>query len=267
MQYLLQDVAINMTWARKEEPSVYRLVVTAQVLRLYCSPVFFLVGIVGGVLSIKAFSWKKFQAFSCVPYLILASVVDICFLCTWMLYWLHIFGVDMYSVRGGCQAVTILSSACAFLSVWCLVLAMVDRAWGMSSMPRIMCTTLKSKMFIGLLVAVSLVVYVNLSLLYGVLRMPTGEKLCVPLSTTAKVTKTLSQLDAIWNFILPYSGLALLSLWCFRKIRVDRTRRNALITGNALRSNILLPSFQVGEFVYSCSQAQTQNFGSGPRRV
>ncbi len=243
MQYFLQDVPINLTLARREEPTLYRLATAVIILRLYASPVMIVIGVLGNLASLQAFRYKKFQIFSNVPFLAATSAADLLFLFTWMLVWFHIYGVDIYGIGGVCQAVTLMTSVCTFLPLWCTVFSVTDRAWAMWAPTRVICTQIKAKMCLAFLVAVSIVVYMNISLLYGVIQLPPDLKLCIPLSASPRTMSTLNQMDAVWNFLLPYSWIAVFTVWFFWKVRVDRTRRNSVISGTALHRSILLPSF------------------------
>lgn len=243
MQYLLQEVRLNLTWAQQEQPGLYRLIATVNILRWYLSPCLFAVGIICHILSIVTFTWKKFRQVSCVPYLIVASFVDISFLFTWLLVWLHIQGLDIYNVRGMCQAVALLSSVCNFLSVWCTTCGVLDRTVTLYTYPKFICTNLKAKLILGFFVATSLVVYVNISLLYGVIITYPDIKMCIPLPTSVTATNILTQMDAFFNFALPYTIIITANVFCYRKIKRHRVRRNTLICGEDLQRQISLPSF------------------------
>ena len=244
MQYFLQSVVLNMTWAKSNEPTLYWMNHLSQILKSYYAPCIITFGIISNLLSLSVFANKQMRQLSCVPYMIVISISDFIFLLILLVIWLHIHGsIDIYNRGGGCQAVTFITSVCTFLSLWCTVFALVDRTITayhpkQTKSTVMKCSSIKSTLISGACVAVSLVVYLNISLLYGVIHLQPSVTICLPLRSSSKALHVLGQIDAIWNFALPHLVLLLLTICCYRKLNVIRHHRCAVIPAHDLRRGV-----------------------------
>ena len=241
MQYFLQDVEFNITWARIEEPSLYWMSSAVRGLKYYYTPCAVTLGTACNVTSLVIFSRKCFRQISCTPYLIAVAAVDTALLITLLLTWFHIYGIDTYNKGGGCQAVTLVSYVCNFLSVWCTASAVMDRTISAHQSPGtrsiFSCTRVKANVLVMLFSVVSLVVYLNISLLYGVVYINPHISVCIPIRSAFRAIHILGQADAIWNFAIPYFLIVILNAWCCRKLYVIREQRNSIITAVDLQGN------------------------------
>lgn len=255
MQYFLQEVALNMTWAKVEQPNLYWMSSTVTALKYYYTPCLVTLGTASNVMSMVIFSRKCFKQFSCMPYLITVAAVDVTFLITVILTWFHIYGIDIYNKGGGCQAVTLVLSICNFLSVWCTVGAVIDRTISLHQSPAattssfstaststtsssiISCSRMKANILVIGCVAVSLVVYRNISLLYGAQQILPYYTLCMPIPSAIKTLRILGHLDAVWNLAIPYLLILTLNVRCCWKLHVIRKQRDTIISAVDLRRN------------------------------
>ena len=208
---------MNMTWARLKEPRLYWLATSVHNLKWYYTPTLVGVGTICNFLSIHTFMRGKLKQYSCTPYLITLSIVDIIFLLTFFVAWLHVLGIDAYNIGGGCQAITFASSVCSFVSLWCTTFAVIDRTvlthQSTTHRSKQICSPVSSTLIAILCVAVSLVVYLNISLLYGVVHIQPGLSFCMPLSTNIKTILILGHADAVWNFGIPYLSMLFFISW------------------------------------------------------
>ena len=229
-----------MTWAKVEMPNLYWMSSTVTALKYYYTPCLVAWGTSCNITSILIFRSKCFKQSSCAPYLIAIAAVDTTLLITLLLTWFHIYGVDIYNKGGGCQAVTMVTYVCNFLSVWCTVCAIIDRTISIfhSSRPSLRCTVTKANGIIIFFTAVSLVVYLNISLLYGVITTISPHiSICIPIRSAFKTIQKLGQADAILNLVLPYLLILTLNISCCKKLCVIRRQRTAIISAVDLRNS------------------------------
>ncbi len=127
--------------------------------------------------------------------------------------------------------------------MWCTVSAVLDRAVFLfqSAKDRLLSvkrTTLKSSIVVILLAIMSLVVYINISLLYGVVRIGPEMSICTTLPTreVMQVVKALSQADAIINLALPYGVIFITSVWGLKQLCVLQKNRDSMIAVENLQN-------------------------------
>ena len=121
-----------------------------------------------------------------------------------------------------------MSYACTFLPVWLYVALAVDRYIFMSCPERRfkLCTTLRSKIVISLLVTIAVVVYLNISLLSGVIE--TGSrKICVPLPWFSHQLQALDKLDAFINLLVPHLVVIIMVILTSRHVTFCSTSYSA----------------------------------------
>lgn len=92
-------------------------------------PIICVFGIVGNVLSFRVFIFKSFRNNSSSIYIAALSVSDTGFLVSLFLSWLGNGRLPLYfgSNPVWCHLMIFVTYACSFLSVWYVVLIMVDR--------------------------------------------------------------------------------------------------------------------------------------------
>lgn len=82
MQYFLQDVGVNLTWARHRQPGLYHMSLAVNALKYYYTPCLVFVGTACNVLTILVLRRKRMMPFTCGPYLVALAAVDITLLIT-----------------------------------------------------------------------------------------------------------------------------------------------------------------------------------------
>lgn len=243
-----------MTRVQQEQPKLYGFVTTMNTPRLYISPCLFAVGLFGRIVSIVIFWSKKFHQVSCMTYLIAGACLDIVSLFIWLLVWPQVFIPDIYDVEGMCQFVTMLSSSCNFLSVWCTTSAVLDRTITLHTYPKLICTNLKARLILVFFLIISLVLYVMLYVKNGFTIAYPDTKLCV--SSPTSVTVIL--IDLLCNFALPYPIIILLNVFCWIKIRQSKKiiKNPSKCEEALIQKQLMVPSFteiQMSSLVFASS--------------
>lgn len=98
-------------------------------LYAYGVPVICIFGIVGNIFSFHVFAFKSFRSHSSSAYIAALSVSDSCFLLSLFFSWLSNgkFGFLLSRSTVWCHVMIFFTSVCSFLSVWYVVLIMIDR--------------------------------------------------------------------------------------------------------------------------------------------
>lgn len=215
MQLFLEELGLSNSTADLDSGSEFAVLVSLNhTLRLYYRPLLIVAGVIGNLLAWLVFTQSKLRKFSCSPYLAAIAFTDNLFLLVLFVVWMGGLGYDIYNSGGWCQAITYASYACTFLPVWFCVAMAVDRTLFVvcvDSRYRY-CTTLRSKLVIAGLTVVAIVVYLNVSLLSGVVKTYRSTHVCVPLPRFSSQVVLLDKMDALVNVLLPYLTLILLCL-------------------------------------------------------
>lgn len=100
-----------------------------QYLYTYGVPVICVFGIVGNLFSFRVFVFKSFRNNSSSAYIAALSVSDSCFLLSLFFSWFGNgrFGFILGRSQIWCYAMIYITYVCSFLSVWYIVLIMIDR--------------------------------------------------------------------------------------------------------------------------------------------
>lgn len=226
MQFFMQDPHLNETYFRVNQPAVYWPYICVRHLRMYYTPALVLVGTLGNTGTCLTLTRGPLQKSSAAPYILGLAFIDIVFLLCIFTIWMGLFHIDVFALAGGCQAVILLTSVCTFLAVWLVVAMMIERTLLMRTLNRstACCSNLKGRITVGCLCALAIVLYLNLSLLYGVLETPAGLA-CLPLPHVLVVTDVLAKVDALLNFSLAYVIVSiLLVVTVYSHIREGRHR-------------------------------------------
>lgn len=183
-------------------------------LTIYVAPVIAVTGILGnGVVIATLRSVPKTSSWSL--YVVALNAAQVLHLAVQLDTWTSDIGYGVYGVVGGwCQLVTFVSSATEFLIVWSCVLLGLDRAVGRRG--RRASTTPPCGNRVGFARAalvsagvVSVVVYVNVSLVYGEVRYGDGWSAtrCLPLDAFDAAVRRLRLAEAVLNSVLPMTIL------------------------------------------------------------
>ena len=217
---------MNTTFYRLHDPTVYWTNRCVESLRLYYTPVVVGVGLTGNALNYVALSHGQVRKSSGVPYLQALSTIDALFLVLVFLIWLTLFDVELITMGGGCQAITLLTSICNFLTVWLTFGMQIDRfLWSWFPQHRITCTHLKGKVVVICFSVLAVIIYLNLCLFYGVIDTMAGP-VCVPLPHASYVIEIYRKIDLTINFGIAYLCIVVLSLLNTRALINNASRLN-----------------------------------------
>ena len=191
----------------------YKLRAVLYHMRWYFTPTLVIAGILGNTLSILILLTSQLRYVSATHYLVGTAVVNTLYLVSLGLRWLNLFGIDVYNSAGWCQFISFSNSVCEFLSIWYVVSFTVDRyirsCW--IKQAHDMCTPFRAKSVLLSQLLVAIVVYMNISLTVGVVRLR-GRPECAPLSIFYHDLRILDTLDIIINVMIPHSAIMVLIL-------------------------------------------------------
>ena len=216
-------------------------------IKLYYTPGLVLVGIFANMLSFIIFNRKRFSKVTCTPYIASKFLTDCVFLLVLGLDWLKRVdtGINLYNTVGFCQTFTYLSSISAFLSVWLTTSMNVDRCIATTkSSLRKLCTPLRSKLLVCGLTIIAVVVYLNISILTGVVVTHIGP-ICAVLPLFGRRIQILGRVDILVNFLLPYVITALCCIFCTRRLYIlyKQDRHMIATTGRSPVSRVRLQTY------------------------
>ena len=84
-------------------------------------------------------------------------------------------------------------------------------------------------------------VYINISLLVGVIKTINGDTICVPLPKFAHQVQTLSRIDVFLNIKIPMTAMcALNAITCFSVMQINRSRKVVIRTVKEKKNTKLL---------------------------
>lgn len=224
MQVFLHDFTPSNSSFSNLPYNEYVLQITLYHLKYWYTPTVVIVGVVFNLISFITLNRRRFSRFTCTPFIAAMCITDCVFLIVLGLIWLKRIDVniDLYNTGGWCQALTYLSSSSAFLSVWLTASVNVDRCINIScpscfSISGHFCTPLRAKLLVCGLCITAIVVYLNISILMGVVQTLVGP-LCLPLFDFAYRVQILGRVDLFVNFIVPYVITVISCILCTRKI-------------------------------------------------
>ena len=202
-------------------------------LRLYYQPVVIVIGVVFNTTSLAVFLGSKLRRLSSVRYLTACTAIDLLFLLVLLVSWLSDYGLPVYKIGAFCHVTTFLASASSFLSVWYTCAYSVNR-FLVSYFPgweRELCTRMKTNAVIVMTSLLALVVFLNMSLTVGVVRLG-SRTLCTPLPRFMPALKVLNHVDIVLNNVIPYVILIPIFVLCSVRCYKDRSwvARRHLVT-------------------------------------
>lgn len=231
MQIYLQEPVRNLTALRLSDPLTHAVYWTIVGLKQYYTPCIISGGIVGNLVSCVALRGERFRQVSAVPYMVALGLFDSVFLAAVLAVWLSRFGLDLYNSACWCELLTYSTYTCGFLSVWLNFCLAVDRVTTVYSSPtrvKKICTPLKAKLTIIAFVVVAITVFLNVSLLYGLIHTRVGT-FCIMLPQFGQAMDILSKMDMAINFVLPYTTMAVLIVVTLVRTRKLRAWRRSLM--------------------------------------
>ena len=220
------------------DPHVVRMHAVLYVLHSYYQPSIIGLGLVFNMVALLVLLLSKLTSLSSTRYLVASTAVDLLYLSTLLVTWLAERGVPVYQLGAFCHLTTFFQRAAAFLSTWYAVGLSVDRFLSicLPGWERQLCSPTRANVVIVSLGMLALVVYLNISLTVGVVRLGL-QYICTPLHIFMAALRALDRADAVINILLPYSLLVL--LWVLGAVRsligrssVEVARRRPVVTRN-----------------------------------
>ena len=182
-------------------------------MQTYASPLIFCTGIPLNLISLAIVTKGCLQQTSLIQYLCAILTADVTLLANLFMMWLTHRGFDLYRLGALCHFTSFLSHTSSFLSLWITVGLAVDGYIRIcfSQSAKSLCTIIRARVVILCLVACATAVYLNISLMVGVVPTPTGQR-CTPVPRYVNTLKVLGKADIFINVMLPYIGLTYLLL-------------------------------------------------------
>ncbi|KAL4233899.1 hypothetical protein ACF0H5_008571 [Mactra antiquata] len=213
------------------------------------------VGILGNILIYIVFTRTKLKKPSTSRYLAAAAVADSGYLLAVMFVKLGEFHkFRFHQLIGPCQIITFGEHAFSFLSRWYLTAVIVEKYIGVM-WPRKkseMCTVFRAKCVIICIAILGIVCYLYVTLFVGVSGNPPQCKLYGDDFSALETWAVLSKFDTIFNFVLPYLIMLILTMpigfltWQYHKRSVTtsetflRRRRGQSNEGKEFKTTPLL---------------------------
>ena len=192
-------------------------------LKLYVTPAVVALGVVTNALTVLTYRSTKLTHFSPSTYLKALAISDSVFLLTLLFVWLSIYDVRFMFSDWWCLLTTYFTEMTTFISLWCITALTVDRylatcqPWILLKF-RLTDVRLCSVFVVVVIVVAGVVIYVNMSLMMGVVWI-NHYPLCLRLPHFINTKQVLSNLDITFNFALPYVTLIFASICNFRQYR------------------------------------------------
>ena len=215
MQIILNDIVVNETYLAYESHSLYQMLQLIHFLNKYYLPVLIFVGIPLNIWIIRLSKSLK-QKQKEVPtkvYMTGIALSDIVFLVLLFGKWIKYLpdGYDILTRGVFCQVVTCVAGLSLFTSTW-LTLFMLAERYINVCLPRfrkLICTVLKARIIVTVIVLTGVVLFLNLSVLFQEYRFDDGSSLCVPYKYM-DVIRITDYVYLVVNVLLPYSLMMLL---------------------------------------------------------
>ena len=197
-----------------------------ELLHHYYMPLLCAVGILGNTVASVVLFASDLTHLSVTQFLLGKVLVDVLFLVSLLHRWVtETFHVFLYDVGGWCNFITFLHRASAFLSLWytfCFVVDVFIRVY-LEGFTARLCTPWRAKIITIGFAVVAVVVYLNISLTFGVTYVGQNGAIavCTPLAQFASTTHNLDRADIVINVTLPYTCmLVLVTMVGARVVRV-----------------------------------------------
>ena len=172
----------------------------------YYLPVLIILGALSNFIIFKAMlSDRLCSGIHTAVFVFGLALVDLSFLSVLTVMWLRTIDVDFYNRPGWCQTWTLISFLCEFLTIWfttgLVVESLLVVKWKLRIVPGGWFPAWRPKFFALTVTIIGVVVYMNITLLFGVTNA--GGK-CLPLPMYVNQIKLLNEVDVFINVLIPY---------------------------------------------------------------
>jgi hypothetical protein len=207
------------------DPGLMQLQLHVRNLHLYYLPTVYCLALLGNVFGIVILTDSVLKKLSSTQYLIGILVVEIIHVLTQLHTWIEDNGwnTGMFRIGGWCQFTTFASHISLFLSVWYTVFLSIDGYARFSF--TVLCKTWIARSSIAGAAIVAIVVYLNISILYGTVSVG-SQLICVQLQIFKDTHQKLACGDVIVNALIPTVLLIIL---------IALTMRQMCCSGNSNR--------------------------------
>jgi hypothetical protein len=199
------------------DPGLMQLQLHVRNLHLYYLPTVYCLTLLGNVFSIVILTDSMLKKLSSTQYLIGILVVEIIHVLTQLHTWIEDNGwnTGMFRIGGWCQFTTFASHISLFLSVWYTVFLSIDGYARFSF--TVLCKTWIARSSIAGAAIVAIVVYLNISILYGTVSVG-SQLICVQLQIFKDTHQKLACGDVIVNALIPTVLLIILIALTMRQM-------------------------------------------------
>ena len=207
-------------------------------LYIYGIPIICIFGIVGNLLSFRIFVFTRFRKYSSSLYIVALSVSDTIFLWSLLLSWLGNGRIGIYygHFPVWCHIMIYVTYVCSFLSVWYVVLIMIDRYIVVCHSLHVpnWCSKRRARISIVAVSAFGALIYAHMFFTTDV----KGENCTLqPKPFMIELVSVVIYVDTVITFIFPFAVIMVLNI-----IVVFSIRRFAIQHAGSKRRSISAPS-------------------------
>lgn len=189
-------------------------------LYVFGVPIISIFGILGNILSFKVFVFTSFRKYSSSLYIAALSVSDTVFLLSLFLSWLGNGRIGIYygHFPVWCHLMIYVTYVCSFLSVWYVVLIMVDRYIVVCHSLRVpnWCSKRRARLAISLVTLFGFLIYIHMFFTTEVM----GENCALqPKAFMIQLVSIVIYVDTVITFIFPFAVIIILNVIVLSSIR------------------------------------------------
>ena len=227
--YHLDNETVNNTppppYMLQPGQSIMDLQIIVRRLHMFYLPCIYAVGLLGNLISIAALTDAMMNGLATTHYLIGILVVDLLQVLALLHSWLEKIEIDMtvFHIGGWCQFSTFMSYVTRFLSVWYTVFLSLECAV-LACFSGKSCYPWKAQMIMIGTAIIAIVVYLNISILYGAIAVGTDRgtrMLCTELYPYKNIHDRLADGDAFVNALIPNCVVIITILCCSKYVKCN----------------------------------------------
>ena len=196
-------------------------------LYVYGIPIICIFGIVGNILSFKVFVFTSFGKYSSSIYIAALSLSDTVFLWSLLLSWLGNGRIGVYygHYPVWCHLMIYVTYVCSFLSVWYVVLIMVDRYIVVCHSLHVpnWCSKTRARVATGTVSMFGILLYAHTFFTADVM----GKNCSIqPKPFMIQIVSIVIYVDTAITFVIPFAIIFILNIIVLYSIRTFRTEQS-----------------------------------------
>lgn len=198
-------------------------------LYVYVIPVVSTFGIIGNVWSFRVFVFTSFRRHPSSTYLAALSISDTGFLTTLILSWVGSIRPSINQSTAWCRILIYITYICSFLSVWYVVLIMVDR-YVVVCFPfkaQRLCSKRRSRLAVIAVTIFAFILYLYSFAITELIQTRDGN-ICSWRKANLNVMEVFTYIDTGITFIVPVLSIFSLNVIVITSIRKSRYRQSML---------------------------------------